>query len=197
MGKFEAMDTLLEKNNGYLKTADALDAGISKTYLSEYVQKRQLERVSHGLYMSKDAWEDGMYVIQVRYPNAVYSHESALYLLNLAEREPTQYSVTLKAGANASVLAGQGVKVYKVKKELFEMGIITAKSPAGHELRTYNAERTICDLVRSRNGIEVQDIQTAIKTYVRSNNKNIPLLMRYAEAFSIEKIIRQYLEVLL
>ena len=98
MNKFEVLDALLQKNNGFLKTSDAIQAGISRTYLGEYVRDRDLERVAHGLYMSQDAWEDGMYIIQTRYPLAVFSHETALYLLNLAEREPVRYSVTLKAG---------------------------------------------------------------------------------------------------
>jgi hypothetical protein len=197
MGKFEILDFLLQKNNGFLKTSDAVSAGISKSYFSEYVRKRGFTRVAHGLYMSPDAWEDGMYVIQERYPLAVFSHETALYLLNLAEREPIQYAVTLKAGTNATGLTKQGVKVYKVKESLFDEGIMETKSPAGHTIRTYNPERTICDLVRSRRNIEIQDLQTAIKEYVRRKDKNIPLLMRYAKAFSVEKIIRQYLEVLL
>lgn len=197
MNKFETLDFLLKKNNGYLKTSDALDAGISKPYFSVYVRDRGLERIAHGLYMSQDAWEDGQYVIQVRYPLAVFSHETALYLLNLAEREPLQYTLTLKAGANATGLTKQGVKVYKVRDELFGEGITEAKSPAGHSLRVYNPERTICDLVRSRRNIEIQDLQFAIKEYVRTREKNLPLLMRYAKSFSIEKIIRQYMEVLL
>lgn len=197
MSKFETLDSLLKKNNGYLKTSDALDAGTSKPYFSAYVKDRGLERIAHGLYMSQDAWEDGMYVIQVRYPLAVFSHETALYLLNLAEREPFQYTLTLKAGANATGLTKQGVKVYKVKNELFEEGIAEAQSPAGHSLRVYNVERTICDLVRSRRNIEIQDLQAALKEYVRTHEKNIPLLMRYAKSFSVDKIIRQYMEVLL
>lgn len=197
MSKFESLDSLLQKNNGFLKTSDASMLGISRPYLGEYVRDRGLTRVTHGLYMSQDAWEDGMYVIQTRYPLAVFSHETALYLLSLAEREPVRYSVTLKAGANTTGLAKQGVKVYKVKAEFFEEGIVEAKSPAGHTLRVYNPERTICDLVRSRRNIEIQDLQTAIKEYMRLKEKNLPLLMRYAKAFSIEKIIRQYLEVLL
>jgi len=40
-------------------------------------------------------------------------------------------------------------------------------------------------------------LQEAIKTYVQLKEKNIPQLMRYAKAFSVEKIARQYLEVLL
>jgi Predicted transcriptional regulator len=197
MNKSEMLDSLLRKNNGFLKTFDAVAAGISKSYFSEYVHKQSLERVAHGLYMSQDAWEDGMYVIQVRYPLAVFSHETALYLLNLAEREPVQYAITLKAGTNATGLTKQGVKVYKVKESLFDEGIMETKSPAGHTIRTYNTERTICDLIRSRRNIEIQDFQAAVKAYVRRKEKNIPLLMRYAKAFSVEKILRQYLEVLL
>jgi hypothetical protein len=197
MSKFESLDSVLQKNNGFLKTSDASKLGISRPYLGEYVRTRGLTRVTHGLYMSQDAWEDGMYVIQTRYPLAVFSHETALYLLNRAEREPIRYSVTLKAGTNTAGLAKQGVKVYKVKEALFDEGIVEAKSPAGHTLRVYNVERTICDLVRNRRNIEIQDLQTAIKEYVRLKEKNLPLLMRYAKAFSIEKIIRQYLEVLL
>jgi hypothetical protein len=197
MSKFELLDTLLQENNGFLKTSDATHAGVSRAYLRTYVQDRNLERAAHGLYVPKDAWEDGMYIIQTRYPLAVFSHETALYLLNLAERESLRYSLTLKAGANATGLTRQGVKVYKVKAELFNEGITEAVTPAGNTVRTYNPERTICDLVRSRRSIEIQDLQGAIKGYVRSKDRNIPLLMRYAKAFSVERIIRQYLEVLL
>lgn len=197
MSKFEMLDELLQNNNGYLKTSEATRAGISRTYLSEYVRSRGLERIAHGLYISKDAWEDGMYVIQIRYPLAVFSHETALYLMNLAEREPTKYSVTLKAGANTTGLTKQGVKVYKVKCELFGEGIMEVNSPAGHLIRVYNPERTICDLVRNRRNTEIQDLQSALRGYVRSEEKNIPLLMRYAKSFSVEKTIRGYMEVLL
>ena len=197
MSKFEMLDNLLQEKNGFIKTSDAVCAGVSKPYFGEYIRERGLERAAHGLYMSRDAWDDGMYVIQVRYPEAVFSHETALYLLSLAEREPTQYAVTLKAGTNSAGLTKSGVKVYKIKHDLFEEGIIQAHSPAGHSLRAYNPERTICDLLRSRRNIEAQGLQSAIKEYMRQKDKNIPLLMRYAKAFSVEKIIRQYLEVLL
>jgi len=197
LSKFDLLDSILQKNNGFIKASEALDAGVSRRYFGEYVKKRELERVTQGLYMSQDTWNDGMYAIQVRYPKAVFSHETALYLLNLAEREPVQYAVTLKARTNAAGLTKQGVKVYSIKSELFEEGIIQIASPSGHAIRTYNSERTICDLLRSRHNIEIQDLQSAVKGYVKLKEKNIPLLMRYAKLFSVEKIIRQYLEVLL
>ena len=197
MRKSNVLDALLRSNDGYIKTSDAVRAGVSRACFGEYVRTRGLDRVAQGLYRAGDAWDDGRYVIQTRYPEAVFSHETAAYLLGLAGREPGQYSVTLKSGANATRLTKDGVKVYKVRPELFGEGIIPVKSPVGRELRAYNAERTICDLVRSRSNIEIQCFQTAIREYIRLKEKNIPLLIRYARYFSVEKRIRQYLEVLL
>ena len=197
MKKSEALDNILVENLGYLKTADAINAGVSKTYLRKYVEEKGLERVAQGLYLAPDAWKDAMYIIQTRYPKAVFSHESALFLHDLTDREPLKYSVTMKSGAYTTQLSKEGIKVYKVKEDLFELGLAHTQSQFGHPLRVYNAERTICDITRSRSTIEIQTMQTALKEYVVSKGKNLPLLMRIAKAFSVDRIIGQYLEVLL
>lgn len=144
-----------------------------------------------------DAWEDGMYILQSRCPQAVFSHEAALYLLDLAEREPLKYTVTLKAGYKTTNLTNQGVKVYTVKKEEYPIGITEAQTPMGHTVRTYNAERTICDILQRCSKVEIQDRQAALKGNVRRRDRNIPLLMEYAEEFKVDIILRTYLEVLL
>lgn len=61
----------------------------------------------------------------------------------------------------------------------------------------YDLERTVCDLVRSRRNFEIQNFNMAIKSYLQRNDKDLNRLMRYGKAFRIEKIIRQYIEVLL
>lgn len=197
MGKTAVLDALVEKGLGYLKTADAVAAGVSRTYLGDYVRANGLERVAFGLYRTQDAWDDGMYVLQSRYPDAVFSHESALFLLGLTDREPERNNITMKTGASSTSLSSEGVKISKVKADLFDLGLIEAKSPFGHMVRTYNAERTICDIIRKRRFVEAQDLQGALKTYVHDKDKDIPLLMRYARAFSVEKVLSRYLEVLI
>lgn len=147
--------------------------------------------------MAEDAWEDGMYILQSRYKQTVFSHETALYLLDMAEREPLRYTVTVKGKYNSPTLKEQGVKIYRIKPGLYELGVTQAQSPGGHTVRLYNAERTICDIIRSRRNVEIQDFQTALKEYVRRKDKNIPRLMEYAEQFHVETILRKYLEVLL
>lgn len=191
------LDSMLNQKKGILREADALASGISKYRFFQYVKNEDLERVAPGIYLSRDAWEDGMYILQSRYAQAVFSHETALYLLDMAEREPLKYTVTVKGKYNAPKLKEQGVKIYRIKPELYELGISEAESPGGHTIRVYNAERTICDIVRSRKNVEMQDFQTALKEYVRRKDKSIPRLMEYAGQFNVENILRKYLEVLL
>ena len=196
MKKTELLNLKLKEKNGILKTADAVQMGISRTFFLEYVKKCNLEKVSQGIYMEANAWNDGMYLLQARVPSAIFSHESALYLLDMAEREPMKHNITIKSGYNRTSLTTAGIQVYSIKAELFELGLTTLKSPIGNSLRAYNAERTICDVIRSRSNIEIQDYQAAIKTYMRQKKKNLPLLMRYAKNLRVEKILQQYLEVL-
>ena len=102
-----------------------------------------------------------------------------------------------KFDCNHSDISDLDLVCEKIKKELYELGAIQILSPGGHELRCYNAERTLCDILRSRNDIEIQDFQNAIKNYMKSKSKNIPLLMRYAKELHVETILRKYLEVLM
>lgn len=197
MTKFEFLDQLLDHNNGYIKTSDAEKNNISRTYFLDYVNERKLIKTAHGLYMTEDTWQDDMYVIQVRYPKVIFSHETAAYLLGLTNREPFMINVTLESGKGSSRLAKSGVRVYKIKEELLEIGLINVLTTSGNTVRSYNSERTVCDIVRKRNTIEIQEVQTTIQEYFKRKERNIPLLMKYAKLFAVEKIIKQYTEVLL
>ena len=87
--------------------------------------------------------------------------------------------------------------VYTVKPELHEIGITHLQTPFGHTVPVYDMERTICDLIRCRSNIEIQTLQGALKQYVVRKDKNLRVLTRYAGLFHVEKILGQYLEVLL
>ena len=193
----EKLDLLFEQNNGIVKTAQVLENGITKTSFYAYVKQRGIEQAAHGIYVSLDAWTDGMYMLHLRCSQAVFSHESALFFHDLTDREPSPYSITVKTGYNPASLKADGIKVYTIKKELHDVGLITMDTPFGNAVPVYDAERTICDLIRSRSSIEMQTFQDALKQYARSREKDLRKLMRDAKMFHVEKILRQYLEVLL
>lgn len=197
MKKHEILDKLVNQNNGYLQTADVVTLGISKTYLQDYVKKKNMERVAHGIYMSEDAWPDNLYLLSLRNKEIIFSHETALYLFSLTDREPTQISVTICAGYNASHLRKKAIKVYTVKEDIFNLGKTTSKTVFGNTVTTYDRERSICDIIKHKDKIEIQMFSTAMNEYMRCREKNLRNLLRYASALGIEAAVRTYTEVML
>ena len=63
MTRFDLLDNLVENGNGYLCTSQVLERGISKPTLADYVSKRNMERVAHGVYLAEDAWPDELYLL--------------------------------------------------------------------------------------------------------------------------------------
>ena len=197
MKQFEQMDQMLTMQDGMLRTSQVIAAGISKPMFYDYVRSRDLERAAHGIYISKDSWVDAMYLLHLRFEQAVFSHETALFFYDLTDREPMEYTVTVKTGCNPTKMKAEGIQVFTIKSELHGVGITTAQTPFGHTVPVYDMERTVCDLLRSRSRIEIQTFQGALKAYARRKDKNLRTLMQYAGMFRVEKILRQYLEVLL
>lgn len=194
---YEQLAALAANNNGVLTTNDALAAGVSKFVLFRFVSENQYEKVYHGIYLAPDAWRDDAYLTQLRCPQVVYSHDSALFYHDLTDREPLQFTVTAKTGYNPTHLTKDGVRVYTVKAELHDVGLTEATTSFGNTVKVYDMERTICDIVRSRSTIETQVYQDALKQYSRRKDKNLHRLMDYAKAFRVEKMMREYMGILL
>ena len=184
-------------DSGILLTKNAIEAGISKHALYNFIRNNGFEKAAHGVYASPETWEDENYILSLRCPQGVLSHDEALYYHGLTDREPLQKTITIYTGYGTSRMVADGIKVFTVKKELLDIGKEIVKTSYGHDIPLYNRERTICDLIRSRNRFEIQDFQTALKTYIMGKNKNLNRLMEYAKLFHVDKKIREYMEVLL
>lgn len=197
LGKFDTLDELVFQGNGYLKTSKALQNGISKTTLAEYVKDRNLERAAHGVYASEDAWPDPFYLLSLKNGRIVFSQESALYLHGLMEREPACLTVTVPKGYNDTHLKKQGVRVIHSKEDWFPIGVSQVETNYGNTVPVYDMERTICDIIRNKKDMEIQTFQTAMKEYMGSRRKNLGHLMKYAKEFHIDSAVRTYTEVML
>ena len=196
MGKQEILDHLVEEGNGYLQTAVVLENNISKRTLARYVEKRGLERVAHGVYISEDAWPDDYYILYLRSNKIIFSHESALYLQGLMDREPPKTTVSVPKGYNSTHI-DSNIRVIHIKPEWYSTGITTVQTTFGNAVPVYDKERTICDMVRYKKDIEIQTFQTAMKEYMGGTGKKLVNLIRYAKMLGIEDDVRTYTEVML
>ena len=197
MKKSEVLEELLKEGNGYLLTKDVVERGISKTYLAKFVKKMNLEHVAIGVYMNPNNWKDELYLLCLKNPKAIYSHETALFLHGFMEREPAVICMSVSQEYNATHLREKGVKVFQVRENRTLLGKTEILTSFGNKVAVYDKERTICDIIQRKESMDVQVFQTAMKEYIASKDKNLSNLMKYAFLFGVEEEVRRYTEVLL
>lgn len=192
-----ALQHILSENGGIVTTAQANNAGVSNERLRLLVKAGELDHVSQGVYSYPNEFIDKMYAVQQRKSKAIYSHETALFLHGLTDRDPVHYTVTVPTGYNAERLRDDGLVVFTIKRELHEVGVVQMNTMFGHTVRVYNLERTICDCIRSRNKMDAAIVTDAVKQYSKRNDKNLNELMQMAKIFHVTKPLKSYMEVLL
>ncbi|MDC7230682.1 MAG: abortive phage infection protein [Sphaerochaetaceae bacterium] len=197
MNYLEKLEELIQKHYGTILSADLDKNQIPRGYLQMMVAEGTLERVNRGVYVSVNSIEDEMYALQTKYPNIIYSHETALFMHGLSDRTPFKYSVTVPSGHKVVGDVAERCKVYYIKREFHEMGAELAESSFGNQIRVYTIERTICDLVRSRNRVDIQIFSQALTRFAKLKSTDFSTLMDMARKLKIEAVLRTYLEVLL
>ena len=193
----EKLRTLLMQKEGTVTTAEANKIGISNERLRLLVKSGELERAAFGVYVLPDEFIDKMYIAQLKRPKIIYSHETALFLHDLTDRDPISYAVTVPAGYNIAQLRKEGFTVYSIKRELHDLGVTKLTTMFGYIVIVYGLERTICDCLRSRNRMDISVVTDAVKRYVLRKDKDLYTLMKMSETFGVSKLVRSYMEVLL
>lgn len=192
------LKSIAEAGDGFIRTSQVEQAGISRPMLKKYVDMGQLERVRKGIYTLSDGFADEYVLLQAQSSKAIFSYGTALFLWEMSDRTPHVLDITVSHGTNTTVVRRDNptLRCHYVQPELYELGITQTTSPQGGTVRLYDRERCICDLVSHRNRVEMQLYAQALNEYFKKK-PNSRKLLKYSKAFGIEDKIRTYMEVLL
>ena len=197
MDYMELLSAIAKANGGVIETKVAKQHGISRAMLSKLCKEEKIYRIVKGQYILPDDLHDELFSISKRSNQIVFSHETALFLHGISDRTPFEHTVTAPSGCIPSASIKSDCKVYYIKPELFELGKTVLQTPAGNPVSAYDLERTICDIIRSRNKLGTETFLVALKLYTASPKKDLNKLSTYAKQMRVANVLRRYLEVLL
>ncbi|MBU5467925.1 hypothetical protein KQI49_13930 [Virgibacillus sp. MSJ-26] len=187
-------DTLkhaFEENNGILTPEIATDYGIHDSTLRKAVERKDIQKYCRGIYLLDDFYFDDLYIIQLQYPGAVYSHETAVMLHTLSSYSPFFYHVSFGRGYHLSNAKEQHIKPHYISKnELDDEYIEKIDSWDSNPIKVTNLEKTIVDMLRHKNpmpGI----VDEMIHDYVTREDKNIDKLVDYACRFDVLTSVKE------
>lgn len=188
---------IAERGNGYISSSQATSAGIPRRLLREAVESGEIVQVSRGLYALPDTWEDPLFVAQHRFARGTYSDETALYLHNMTDRVPFSPIMTFPRSYNAKAARESGIVCRTCADGVLDLGACEIRTQYGNVVRSYDIERTLCDLVRGRKVVDSQVVAPAMQAYVARKDRDPMKLIEYARRLGAEAKIRGYLEALL
>lgn len=194
------MTTLLElasSTNGYITPSQAAAAGIPRRRFARAIATGELVQIDRGLYALPDVWEDPYLIAQHRFARGVFSDDTALFLHGMTDRAPFSLTMTFPRAYNAAGARKAGITCRTCADDVLNLGLYEMRSPNGNTVRTYDLERTLCDVVRGQKVVDAQLVTPAMQAYARRSDRDPAKLMRYAKKLGVEKKIRTYLEVLL
>ncbi len=197
MDNYEKILSIMRKNGGCITTKELNSNNINRYFLTKMIEKKQINRISRGYYGLVNYNVDEYYKIISMSEKAVFSMNTALYLHNLSDRTPLIFDITVPYYYGGSLRKNKNVNLYFVNTSILDLGKIEIISPFGMKIKVYDKERTICDIVKNRNHMDIEIFSKAIKKYINSDDKNLNKLMKYAKKLKIENKIREYMEVFL
>lgn len=197
MKHIDKIQEALEQNNGVITASQVTAANIPRHYLTKMLDLKLLVKIDRGIYGKPEIWEDEMYVLQYKYGRGIFSHETALYIHGLTDRTPHKYVMTFPYGYHVKSLKQENVTIRKSVQDLYELGLTTGLSPCRNQIRLYDVERTLCDIVKGNNTCDIQIVNQAMKQYAKMPGKNITKLFDYAAKVRVKPKILNYMEVLL
>lgn len=187
----EIIEELMKKNNGYITSRELDIFDIHRMYLSTMQDKGIIRKVASGIYIDVNKIPDKYYVFSLSMPNVIFSHMTALYFYGLSKEVPNDvYDVTVKRTYNSTHLKNHNV--FYVDNNIYEIGLTEIETSMGNKIKTYDIERCICDIIRSKNRMNSDYVKYSIKEYMKRKNKNLVKLSLYAEKLGIKENVMNY-----
>lgn len=156
-----------------------------------------IEKVKRGYYhWIEDYGTSEVVIINSLFTDAVLCMETALFYYKYSDRNPAEWNITVDKNTSRqrTKIDYPFVKAYRVEPALLSLGETNGIIEFTN-VRIYDRDRTICDVLRNMSKMDKEIFNKAIQSYVKDPQKNIPNLMEYAKALRVQKKVNDLIGV--
>lgn len=120
------------------------------------------------------------------------------YLLDIrySDRNPAEWNIAIDKNASRqrTRIDYPSIKAYRLEPALLSIGV-TRGEINFTDVRIYDRDRTICDVLRNMNKMDKEIFNKAIQGYVNDPQKNVPNLIEYAKTMRVWNKVKNLIGV--
>ena len=189
----------LSSERRFYSITDLRELGLSHYKINKMVERRLLSKMNNKMYENAAySGDESDFVSAMAYaPKGVICMMSAARYYGLTNYLPDAVDVAIERDMKVSTVPEwPRFHLWYFPQERYESGIVTGRDEGG-EFRIYEIEKTVADILYYRGKIGIEETGEILKNYLSRDDRNLPVLHRYAEKLGCGKILGTYLEVLL
>ncbi len=186
------------KDRQFISLVDLKEMGYSQYRVNQMVHENRLKRVNRRYYENLEYEGDfnDFYAVPAVIESGVVCLLSAAVHYELSTHRPLAVEVAIPRKSRIPDSPDwPRVRYYLFSGPRYSLGIERIRE-AGNTYLIYDMEKTVCDIVLYRKKLGLEPAIEVVKTYLSRKDRDIPKLMRYAEALRVKTAMKQYLEVL-
>lgn len=197
MNQYMVIEEIFKSHNGIVRTADITSQGIHNIWLNKLIAQGKISKIRRGVYEWIDSGlKEDAEIIRNLFPDAIICMNSALFFYGYTDRTPDAWHLAFNRDINKKRLHVNypPIKPYYIEPYLLGVGV-AHENINGTELRIYDRERTICDVLKYSGKIEREILNKAIQSYLKDDKKNIQNLIQYAKTLRVYSKVQQWIGV--
>ena len=189
---------ILPENQKIFSTQELKEKGFSQYKTSKLVDEGKLIKLNKSYYENVDyrGEESDFYYSRAYAPKGVICLLSAAAYYRLTTFVPDAVDVAIPRKAKVFTMPDwPQMNVHYYTDDRHELGVTTVKE-GGNEFQIYDMEKTVADIVFYRERVGIEETKEILVTYLHRKDRNLNRLLQYAKLMKCDKVVRQYLEVL-
>ena len=164
--------------------------------IMQAINRGKLVKLERNIYTTLSDYSKFEYIV-TKYPKIVFTMQSVFFYLGLCKKEPKLFQIT--SNRTAIRIKEKYVTQYYQFNKFFNIGIMVYKVN-NLNIRIYNKERMLIELIRNRNKIDVELFNEVMTNYYKErNNLDKKKLINYLKKFNAKnkylKIINEQLDM--
>lgn len=190
--------TVIPKTRMILSNKDLKDYGFTQYKIRKLVDEGKLIKLNKSFYenCNYDKEYSDFYYVKAYIPNGVICLLSAAVYYNLTTYIPDAIDVAIPRKAKVSKMPeSPKIIIHYYTDERHKVGAVRI-ADGENDFLIYDIEKTVVDIVFYREKIGIEESKEILLNYLERKDRNLNKLLKYSKMMKCEKVMRQYLEVL-
>ena len=162
---------------------DLINVYKSDYEIKKLIKEKKIFKVEKGIYSDQEK-VNYLEILTKKYPNAIFTMDSAFYYHNLTDVIPEKECLALRR--DSTKISDSRIEVVYYQDKFFDIGKSTLVVN-GVEISIYDKERMLIELIRNRNSLGFDYYKEIISNYREIRDTlNTKKIAEYISKFAIE-----------